>query len=263
MAFHGKIALITGGASGIGRTHALQLATKGAKVVIVDVDEKGLTDLSSGSENIIPIPCDVTSLDDIQNIIEKIETDIGNIDRLIHCAAVMPGGLLAETQTEEINRIMNINHQGMVNTVQSVLPYFLERNRGDIIVYGSVAGIVVTHRFGAYGASKSATNYYMQVLMSENAYSDIRFLLVCPPAVDTPLINQAKNEGPVFLRDIQKTRKNLLSPESVVRKVERTLDKGKQICYPGPAKWVQFLYPLFPRLINHLVNQNNGKLDVA
>jgi len=67
--------------------------------------------------------------------------------------------------------------------------------------------------------------------------------------VDTPLINQAKDSGPRFLRDIQKTKKNMVSAKLVVESVEKCLERKVEINYPGPAKWVKFLYPLFPNFI--------------
>ena len=150
-----------------------------------------------------------------------------------------------------------IGLSGSVNVSQTVLPYMIKRNAGDFIVYGSVAGIVVTNRFGAYGATKAATNFFMKVLMNENRSTNIRFQLVCPPAVDTPLINQAKDRGPYFLKDIQITRKNLVSPELVVKTVEKCLEKGVKINYPGPAKLIRILHPIFPNMITRIVNKKN------
>lgn len=257
MAFYGNVVLITGGASGIGKVHATQLAKDGATVVILDLDEKGLEEISSLSANIIPFKCDVSQLEEVQRLVAEVESEIGTIDRLIHCAAIMPGGLLSEVSATQIAKVMGINYVGMVNISQTVLPSMVKRNAGDFIVYGSIAGIVLTNRFGAYGATKAASNFFMKVLMHENKGTDIRFQLVCPPAVDTPLINQAKDAGPKFLKDIQTTRKNLVSPGLVVASVERCLEKGTQVNYPGPAKWIRILHPYFPKLVTSIVNRDN------
>ncbi len=257
MAFYGKVALITGGASGIGKVHAIQLASQGAELVILDIDEKGLEECSGIAGNIIPIKCDVTDLVDVRKAVSRVESEFGAIDRMIHCAALMPGGLLNDVSAEQVSELMTVNYTGMVNVTQTMLPYMIKRNAGDFIVYGSVAGIVVTNRFGAYGATKAATNFYMRVLMNENRNTNIRFQLVCPPAVDTPLINQAKDKGPNFLKDIQTNRKNLVSPELVVATVEKCLEKKVQINYPGPAKLIKILHPIFPNMLTRIVNKKN------
>jgi len=257
MAFYGKVVLITGGASGIGKVHAIQLASQGKDVIIIDIDEKGLEDCSQIADNIIPFKCDVTNLVEVRRLVAKVEGEIGAIDRMIHCAALMPGGLINEVSAEQVSELMTVNYTGMVNVSQTVLPYMIKRNAGDFIVYGSIAGIVVTNRFGAYGATKAATNFYMKVLMNENRSTNIRFQLVCPPAVDTPLINQAIEKGPLFLKDIQSTRKNLVSPELVVETVEKCLEKGIKVSYPGPAKSIRILHPIFPNMITRIVNKKN------
>jgi len=80
MAFYGKVALITGGASGIGRVHAMQLAGQGSQVFIVDIDKKGLEDCAFGRDNIITFECDVRNLVDVQKLVAKVEGEIGAID---------------------------------------------------------------------------------------------------------------------------------------------------------------------------------------
>jgi NAD(P)-dependent dehydrogenase (short-subunit alcohol dehydrogenase family) len=245
MAFYGKTALISGGASGIGRVHARQLAAQGAKVAILDVNEQSLSETVALSENIIPLHCDVTNLQAVEAVVKQVEREIGVIDRLINCAAIMPGGLLTDATADLINRIMLINYHGMVNVCQTIVPGMLARNQGDVIIYGSTAGLIASPRFGAYGASKAANNLYAKVLAEENKQSKVRFLLVCPPAVDTPLINQAK-EGPAILHNQKMRRYIMVTPEKVVESAEKCLEKGKKVCYPGPAKMVNVIARFLP-----------------
>ena len=249
MAFHGKVALITGGGSGIGRLHALELAKAGATVALLDRNEAALTETAALAEGLHPYPCDVTNLAQVQQVVAEVQGTHGPIDRLVVCAAIMPGGLLMESSAEELNRIMHINYGGMVNVCQTVVPGMVERQQGDVVIYGSTAGILPVERFGGYGATKSANNFYAKVLIRELKATPLRVLLVCPPAVDTPLINQAKNSGPEFLRDIQKTRKNLVTPVQVVKAVECGLEKGTAVVYPGPAIFVKWFHSLWPSLL--------------
>ena len=224
-----KTALITGGASGIGKVHAEYLAKEGVTVAIIDIDEDGLNRTANSSPLINAYRCDVTKFNQVKETVTKIEATHGPIDRLISCAAIMPGGKLLDSEAEEINRIMSINYCGMINICHTVIPGMLKRDVGEVIIYGSTAGIVTLQKFGGYGASKAANNFYAKVLMKENRKSNLRFQLVCPAAVDTPLINQAKDTGPGSLKNIQQTKRNMTTPERVVRSVERCLRKGKKI----------------------------------
>lgn len=242
--FRGRHALITGGASGLGRLHAERLLAVGARVTILDVNEAALAALEGPS--VLALRCDVTDLAAVRAAVARAEETFGVVERLVHCAAIMPGGLLMERSAESLVRLMSINYGGMVHVCQTVVPGMLARDRGDVVLYGSTAGIVVAPRFGGYGATKAANNFYAQVLIAENRGSKVRFQLVCPPAVDTPLLDQAREEGPRFLKDIRTTRLALVSPELVVDSVEDCLERGVTINFPGSAKWVALAARVLP-----------------
>ncbi|SHI30459.1 3-oxoacyl-[acyl-carrier protein] reductase [Mesonia phycicola] len=243
MKFKDKVVIISGGASGIGQLHAIKLATEeGAIVAILDVNKEGLEKTASRSKNIHPYYCDVTDIKLVREVISKVIANLGTIDRLFNCAAIMPAGLLKDLTAEHINKLMLINYTGMVNICQTVIPDMLKRNCGDVIIYGSTAGMLVTPKFGAYGATKSANNFYTKVLIEENKKSKVRILLVCPPAVDTPLLKQAEQTDQPDIFNTSFFKKYMTSsPEDVVKTVEKSIKRGKKICYPGSAKITSLL----------------------
>ncbi|MDR3680054.1 MAG: SDR family NAD(P)-dependent oxidoreductase [Flavipsychrobacter sp.] len=255
MAFKGKVALITGGASGMGKVMTLRIAAMGAKVAILDNNEQTLDETAALHPNIIPYKCDVTDLQHVKEIVTQVEHEIGPIDRLAHCAAIMPAGILHEWTPEQINRVMLINYCGTVNVTQTVLSYMKVRHSGDFIVFGSIAGVVPIKRFGAYCATKAATNFYMRVLMAENTDSGIRFQLVCPSAVNTPLIAQAIDGGPAFIKQAHATGKNMDTPEFIVDTIEKCLERNKQVNFPGIAYWGNIAYRLFPGVLSGIINR--------
>lgn len=232
-----KTALITGGASGLGRAHALRLASEGYAVAILDISEEGLVETSRQSENIHPFLCDVTDLEAVRSVTQSVIKTHGPVDRLVHGPAIMPGGLLLETKAELISRVMQVNYCGMVNVCQTILPAMVKRDAGEVILYGSTAGITPMERFGAYGASKAANNFYAKLLIAENQ-SKVRITLVYPPSVNTPLLDQAK-DGPPILQTKFGQRFLTVEPENVVGAAERSVRRGQKICYPG----------LLPRII--------------
>ena len=191
MAFHGKVALVTGGASGMGRIAALQLAALGAKVAIVDLNDDKLSFGVRRARN-YPFKCDTSDLAQVQQVVADVEANIGAIDRLTIALAIMPGQSIKDMSAEATNgKMMAINYGGTVNMVKTVWPLMEARGSGDIIMFGSMAGDVLTHNLGAYSATKSATNTWAVAMIHENKASPIRFLLVCPPMVKTPLVDQA------------------------------------------------------------------------
>lgn len=250
------IALITGGASGIGRLHAIRLAASGTTVAVIDRNHAALAEVAAGNPSISAFPCDVTDHAALEKTVARIEAGMGDIDCLIHCAAIMPGGELLSTPASRINQVMQVNYGGMVNITSIVVPLMLARGRGDVILYGSTAGIVPVDRFGAYGATKAAVNHYARVLMSENRNKGLRFQLVCPPAVDTPLIDQASSDGPGFLKPGRTGLAQMITTESVVDSVERALKAGREVNYPGRGKLIELAYRAFPGLIRFISNRS-------
>jgi NAD(P)-dependent dehydrogenase (short-subunit alcohol dehydrogenase family) len=251
------VALITGGAGGIGRALALRLCKQGKKVVIVDLDDAGLVSAAALSSHILPFRCDVTDWIEIERLVHKVESEIGPIDRLYHAAGIMPGRSLLSTPVEEILRVMAVNYGGMVHITKAVLPIFLRRNRGDVIVFGSVVGSVPITNLGAYCASKAAVNCYTEVLTNEHRESGLRFLLVCPSTVDTGLLTQALQRGPkALVNAVQHGR--MTSPDRIADAVETALKNGRTVIYPGQeAKAGWMLRRLSPRLMWSLFNRMN------
>jgi NAD(P)-dependent dehydrogenase (short-subunit alcohol dehydrogenase family) len=246
MAFKGKVALITGGASGMGQLDALRLAKQGAKVAILDLNDQGLAATAAQSPNIKAYKCDVSNLEEVRSVVSQVEKDLGPVDRLVHCAAIMPGQSLKDMSAELINKVMAINYFGTVNLTKTLMPLMEARGGGDIILYGSMAGSVLTHNLGAYCATKSAINSFAEVLVRENLGSPIRFLLVCPPMVNTPLVSQATAHGPESLKDSAKTGKNMAQPQEIIDAVEAALERGDWVVRPKPAGFMMFWRRLSP-----------------
>jgi len=226
VAFRGKVALITGGGSGMGRLASQRLARAGAAVAAVDVDEAGLAETARGESGIKSFVLDVTERKAVVETVRRVESELGPIDRLFNAAAIMPTALLLEQEHETIQRVMDINYGGTVNLCQTVLPGMLERGQGDLVNFASVAGWMPLLHFGAYNASKFAVVAYTEVLYHENRGRGVRFACVCPPPVATPLLDQAKSK-PKVLESLPP-----IAPGKVLDAIERGLEKGKFMVFP-------------------------------
>lgn len=245
---NGKVALVTGGASGMGRIMALRLAKHGARVAIFDLNEEGLAATARESDAVTPLRCDISDLMDVERQVEEVVSRLGPIDLLVHAAALMPAHRLVDQSHEQMEKLFRINYFGTTYMVKSVLPAMLERRSGRIIAFGSIAGIALVPKMGAYCATKAAVNAYMEVLQNEIRDSGVRAHLVCPPAVNTPLVEQTlATDTPGSISDASRTGR-LADPEKIVDAIERGVARDRDIIYPGEARLLYLWRALFPRL---------------
>ena len=141
MSIAGKVALVTGGASGMGKIISLRMARQGAKVAIFDMNEEGLAATAAESDNIQAWKCDVSDWQQVQQRVAEVTSSLGPVDRLVHAAAIMPGYAVANHTVEDTRRLMAINFDGTVHMIKSLLDDMLQRDSGEIVVFGSIAGM--------------------------------------------------------------------------------------------------------------------------
>ncbi|MBW2313891.1 MAG: SDR family oxidoreductase, partial [Deltaproteobacteria bacterium] len=178
---------------------------------------------------------------------------LGPIDRVYNAAAIMPTGLLMEQDTETIIRIMEVDYNGLVHVAKATLPGMLERGRGDLINFASIAGWGPTMHFGAYNAAKFAVVAFSEVLYHENRGKGVRIIAVCPPPVATPLLDQATSKPKVL--EMGKP----IPPGSVLDAIERDLAKGKPFCFPtAQTKIAQVMRRFVPGLVWSMVHRVEG-----
>lgn len=243
MAFHGRVALVSGAASGMGRLAARNLAARGALVAALDVNEAGLAETAEGQERIRTFAVDVTRLDAVEAAVKQVEADLGPVDRVLNAAAIMPLGRLLEQDLEMVHRVMEINYGGVVNLTRATLPGMLARGRGDFVNFASMAGWTPVLLMGAYNASKFAVVAFTEVLAHENRGRGVRFVCVCPPPVNTPLLDQGRATAWPKILD----RMPPIEPQEVLDAIERGLEKGELFVFPGRGTkvgwWMRRLVP--------------------
>ena len=244
----GKVALVTGGASGMGQITARRLAKQGAKVAIFDVNEQALQDTAAETDNITAFRCDISNLEEVETKVAEVASTLGPIDLLVHAAALMPSHKLIDHTHADMERLFRINYFGTTYMIRAVLPSMIERGTGRIIAFGSIAGVAMVPKMGAYCATKSAVNTYVEVLQNEIRHTGVRVHLVCPPAVNTPLVDQTINtDTPGSILEAKKSGR-LGDPEKMIDAIEKGVRKNKDIIYPGEAKLLYLWRALLPKL---------------
>ncbi|MEZ4269366.1 MAG: SDR family oxidoreductase [Myxococcota bacterium] len=256
MAFRGKVALVTGAASGMGRIAARRLAMEGAKVALVDLNAEGLEETAASRPGMESYVCDVGDPEAVAEVVARVRSELGTIDRVTHAAGIMPTAPVMEMPLDRIHNLMRVNYGGTVNVAKATLPAMLERRSGDFIVFGSLAGHVLAPHFGPYSATKAAVNALTEILIEENRGSGVRILLVCPPMVNTPLLQQATESSNPRSMQLGIEQGRAASPVAIIDAIEDALEKGREILFPSTeAKVLYGLRRFTPRLLWKLVHK--------
>ncbi len=243
-----RLALVTGAASGMGRIYARRLAASGVTVAALDLNEEGLAETAQGHDNMHGYTCDISSAEQIESRVAEIRGDLGEVDELVHAAALMPAHALEDHSNDKLAFLFQVNFFGTVYMIKTLLPAMLERGSGRMVLFGSIAGVAIVPKMGAYCATKSAVNTYVECLQNEIRGRGVSIHLVCPPAVNTPLIDQTvATDTPGSIQEARKTGR-LANPEKIIDAIERGIRKNRDIIYPGEARLLMLWKVLLPKL---------------
>jgi NAD(P)-dependent dehydrogenase (short-subunit alcohol dehydrogenase family) len=198
--FAGAVAVITGGASGIGLATAQALYARGAHVVLADINSKGLHEAkeqirqhnSEAGGIILGVPTDVTSEEQVQALMRQTVETCGRIDLVVTSAGIGRGGSIDLFTAAEMQAMMNINFMGTYHCVQAALSTMRRQQSGHFVLLSSVAGKLGAPMLTAYCASKWAIRGFSIALRIELHGSGIGVTTVYPAWVDTPMIHQEK-----------------------------------------------------------------------
>jgi NAD(P)-dependent dehydrogenase (short-subunit alcohol dehydrogenase family) len=191
MNLEGKIAIITGAGSGIGRGLALALAREGVRLVVCGRRIEKLHETvelvtNQGGES-LAVQADVSVETDVNRTVQSTLQRYGRFDILINNAGISDGTQLHEMDVNDWDRIMAINLRGPFLTMRSVLPHMRTQQSGHIINISSESGIEYYHKDGAYGTSKHALNDLGEYVQRENQEYNIRVNTICPGMVVTEM----------------------------------------------------------------------------
>lgn len=187
-----KVVIITGASSGIGAETARRLAANGAKVVLSARREDRLKELAGEiGENAAWVRSDVTSLDDMRNLVSAAKEKFGKVDVLFANAGIMPGSSMSELKVNDWMDMVDINIKGVLNSMAAVLPEFTAQKKGHIVVTSSMAGIKTVPGNAVYCGTKHFVKAMLESFRAESISenTNIRTTTIYPGAIKTELLN--------------------------------------------------------------------------
>ena len=185
----GKVAAVTGAASGIGLASAEAMLAAGARVVMIDRDEAALRALrDKHGDALVPLVIDLLDPTECATLLPRILENAGQLDILHANAGMYIGGDLIEADTAAIDRMLNLNVNVVIKNVHDVLPHMIERGGGDIIITSSLAGHFPTPWEPVYASSKWAINCFVQTVRRQVFKHGIRVGSISPGPVITALL---------------------------------------------------------------------------
>jgi len=195
----GKVALITGGARGMGASEAALFADEGARVVVsdllADAGEETARRISPDGSACRFVRHDVTSEDDWVSAVAFVLDTFGRIDILVNNAGIFERGTVLDTTLEAYRRTIDINQVGVFLGMKSVAPHMVAQKAGSIVNISSVAGMAGTPGFLAYGASKWAVRGMTKGVAKELAPFGVRVNSIHPGIIDTPMLQAFDDAG--------------------------------------------------------------------
>jgi len=189
----GKIVVITGASSGLGKATAEMLSAQGASVVLgarrVDRIRALADELTERGRKALALATDVTQCDQVKNLVDLAVREFGRVDVIINNAGLMPNSPLERLKISDWDQMVDVNIKGVLYGIAAVLPYMKQQKSGHIINVSSVAGHKIRPGGSVYAATKHAVRALSEGLRQEVKPYNIRTTIISPGAVDTELPN--------------------------------------------------------------------------
>lgn len=246
---NGKVALITGGARGVGAEVARRLHAKGAKLVLTDLDEAPLKELAAelGEDGVLTDIADVRDLGAMQSAANKGIERFGGIDVVMANAGIATYGSVMQVDPAAFKTLMDVNVLGVFNTVRAALPSVIDR-RGYVLIVSSLAAYAAAPGLAPYNAAKAAVEHFANALRLEVAHHGVDVGSAHMSWIDTPLVRDSKKDLSTFNEMLSnlpgplgKTTSVEACGEAFIKGIE---SRKRQINCPGWVGLIRWLRPL-------------------
>jgi len=264
--FENRVVVVTGAASGIGFALSKRFADGGAKICLLDMDDKALKtaemELIDSGVDCLSLTCDVSKRSQCEASIRKVMDHYGGIDVLINNAGITQRGAFVDTRISVFERVMAVNFFGSLYCTKAAVNSIVER-KGLIIVNESVAGLAPLLGRTGYSASKHALNGLFTSLRTEICSSGAHVMIVCPGFVKTNLQTRALGGNGQVTDHPQSTVGSQSTPEEAAEAIFRGAVKRKYLLVLTPvgkvSYWISRIFPILYERI--MARQLRSELD--
>jgi NAD(P)-dependent dehydrogenase (short-subunit alcohol dehydrogenase family) len=269
----GKIAIVTGGASGIGRALASELAARGGVVVLADrqqaLAEEAASGIQAAGGSASARELDVRDFEAFRRLVDETKTRHGRVDYLFNNAGIAVGGEMDRYKLEDWTDVFDVNLRGVSNGVQAVYPTMIAQGSGHIVNTASMAGLVPAPGEGSYTATKHAVVGLTKALRVEGKRHGVRASALCPGAIRTPILTGGRyGRLGVVLEGVSKEKimqvwervRPMPVDKFARRAIDAVLRNDAIIVLPGWWKALWYLDRLSPSLSMRLWETALGRL---
>jgi NAD(P)-dependent dehydrogenase (short-subunit alcohol dehydrogenase family) len=260
-----RTAIVTGGASGIGRALASALVTRGDTVVVADIDgagaERAAGELAGrGPGTATPAVVDVRDAGMVRDLVEQVRDQHGRLDVMVNNAGIGIGGEASELSLAHWERVIDVNLRGVVHGVHAAYPVMIAQRSGHIVNTASLAGLVPASWLTPYAMTKHAVVGLSLSLRAEAATHGVRVTAVCPGVVETPLLDTVGPDdlptiavaGQVreFFRHLQP---RFYAADQLAQDIIRGIDRNAALVIaPASARAAYYLWRYAPFAVHRL-----------
>lgn len=196
---NGKVAIVTGGAKGIGKAITVALAQEGAKVVInynssKEAAENLVNELGKEGHDVYAVQADVSKVEDANRLVEETVNHFGKVDILVNNAGITRDRTFKKLNREDWERVIDVNLSSVFNTTSAVLPYITEAEEGRIISISSIIGQAGGFGQTNYSAAKAGMLGFTKSLALELAKTNVTVNAICPGFIDTEMVAEVPEE---------------------------------------------------------------------
>jgi len=264
--YAGKKVLLVGGSEGIGRATAVELARRGADVMIAARRPGPLAETlalmtaaaASPSQRLAVLPLDVTDRASVKSAVDPVLGTLAGLDVLILAVGAARPGYVDELADEAYDAMLAVNYLGHVHVARAFLPHLLAQGRGDVCFLSSMLGFAAMPGWSAYSASKYAIAGFAEALALELAPRGVRVTVFYPGTTDTPGLALENREKPaaVWAMESGSAFNKIRKPEEVARSLLGGVERGRLNNFPGIDVWfVWFVTRRFPALSRWLASR--------